>query len=43
MEERLDGTLRITHQGEAPASHPIAEHPVRPAQPLMVSRQAPIY
>lgn len=36
MEERLDGTLRITHQGRTLAYHLIADRPVRPAEPPTV-------
>lgn len=39
VEERLDGTLRITHHGQALAYQPIASRPVRPAAPPPVRRQ----
>lgn len=39
MEERLDGTLRITHQGQALAYHPIAGRPVRSTEPPTVPRR----
>jgi hypothetical protein len=39
MEERLDGTLQMTHRGHVLAYHPIAERPVRPAEPRTVSRR----
>jgi hypothetical protein len=39
IEERLDGTLRITHQDQALAYRPMAERPVRPSEPLTGSRQ----
>lgn len=39
MEDRLDGTLRMTHRGHVLAYHPIAERPVRPADPRSVSRR----
>lgn len=38
IEERLDGTLRITHQGQALAYHPVAARPVRPPEPPTVPR-----
>lgn len=39
MEERVDGTLRITHQGHVLAYARIAARPGRPAAPQPVSRQ----
>lgn len=39
IEERGDGTLRITHQGHVLAYHPIAVRPVRPAESRSVSRR----
>lgn len=36
MEERLDGTLRMTHRGHVLAYHPIAARPVRSAAPRTV-------
>ena len=39
IEERVDGTLRITHQGHVLAYHPIAVRPVRPAESRSVSRR----
>jgi transposase len=39
IEDRLDGTLRMTHRGHVLAYHPIAERPVRPAAPRTVSRR----
>lgn len=42
VEERLDGSLRITHQGQRLRSHPIAARPVRPAaRPRTLSRRPP--
>lgn len=38
MEERLDGTLRITHQGQPLAYHPIAARPVRAPEPPTTPR-----
>lgn len=38
MEERLDGTLRITHQGQPLAYHPIAARPVRAPEPPTAPR-----
>jgi transposase len=37
MEERLDGTLHITHQGQALAYRPIAPRPVRAPAPPPIS------
>jgi transposase len=39
MEDRLDGTLCMTHRGHVLAYHPIAARPVRPAEPRSVSRR----
>jgi len=38
MEEQLDATLRITHQGQPLAYHPIAARPVRAPEPRTVPR-----
>ncbi len=38
MEERLDGTLRITHQGQPLAYHPIVARPVRAPEPPTAPR-----
>ncbi len=43
IEDRLDGTLCMTHRGHVLAYHPIAERPGRPAEPRTVgSRRRPI-
>ena len=39
IEERVDGTLRITHQGHRLAYAPIAARPGRPAVPQTTSRR----
>ncbi len=39
IEDRLDGTLRMTHRGHVLTYHPIAERPIRPVEPRTVSHR----
>ncbi len=43
IEDRLDGTLHITHRGHVLTYHPIAERPIRPVEPrTVVQRHRPV-
>lgn len=44
VEDRMDGTIRITHQGRALQFHAIAARPVKeaPASPRVYIRRKPV-